>query len=518
MDIEECFHRLPSRLRLAMSSVAETDAADRRPLRLFFIPYFASGHLIPLVDIARLLSSRGVDSTILATPCNAALVRATVDAAADAGLRIQLLEYPFPSAESGLPPGVENISALPPAECHKIDSAIAFTRPTLEHLLGLHHPDAVVADSHFPWTIDIARELGIPRITFGAVGTLPYCVSHSVLTNQPFKDVIRHDERVPIPDLPHPLLLARSELPDFLVQDTVFGSLMEEAREADKASLGIIINSFTEFEGIYLDYFHQMLSIKTWFVGPVALMDSESGGLGVRGGNVDPVAVANRGRCLSWLSEQEPSSVVYSCFGSWSQFTGEQLREMALGLEASGHPFLWVVREADGAEWMPHGFEQRVKGRGLVLWGWVPQVELLSHAAVGAFVTHCGWNSILEGVSSGLPMVTWPIGTEQFINEKLVVERFRVGVKASNSIRSATDPNRTIVRAAELARAIGSIMDAGLAGEGTRRRARELAEKARAAVDKGGSSDKGLNNLIEDIYVWHENKRSAAGKAVDSSI
>ncbi|XP_074560183.1 scopoletin glucosyltransferase-like, partial [Curcuma longa] len=219
--------------------------------------------------------------------------------------------------------------------------------------------------------------------------------------------------------------------------------------------------------------------------------------------------------CLSWLSGQKSISVVYACFGSWSQFAGEQLREMALGLEAAGHPFLWVVREADEAEWMPHGFEQRVKGRGLVLRGFVPQVELLSHAAVGAFVTHCGWNSILEGASAGLPMVTWPIGTEQFINEKLVVERFCVGVKVSDSIRSAMDPNRTIVRAAELARAIGSIMDAGEAAEGTRRRARELAEKARAAVEKGGSSDKGLSDLIEDIYVWHDNKKSAAGKTAD---
>ncbi|XP_042410050.1 scopoletin glucosyltransferase-like [Zingiber officinale] len=497
-----------------MSSVA--DAADRRPLRLFFIPYFASGHLIPLVDIARFLSARGVDSTILVTPCNAALVRATVDAAAAAGLRIQLLEYPFPFAESGLPAGVENISALPPSECHKIDSAIAFTRATLERLFGLHHPDAVVADGHFHWTIDIARELGIPRITFAAVGTLAYCVSHSVLTNQPFKDVIRDDERVPIPDLPHPLLLARSELPDFLVQDTVFGSLIEEVFEADKASLGLIINSFTEFEGIYLDYFRRVFGMKTWFVGPIALKDSESRSVGVRGGGVDPAAVGNRARCLSWLREQKPSSVVYACFGSWSQFSGEQLREMALGLEAAGHPFLWVVREADGTEWMPHGFEQRVKGCGLVLRGWAPQVELLSHAAVGAFVTHCGWNSILEGVSAGLPMVTWPIGTEQFINEKLVVERFRVGVKASDSIRSAIDLNRTIVKATELAKAIGSIMDAGEAAEGTRRRARELAEKARAAVAKGGSTDKGLNDLIEDIYVWYDdNKKSAAGKAVD---
>ncbi|KAG6535420.1 scopoletin glucosyltransferase-like [Zingiber officinale] len=499
-----------------MDSVADASAAaDRRPLRLFFIPYFASGHVIPLVDIARFLAARGVDSTILATPCNAALVRATVDDAAAAGLRIQLLEYPFPSAESGLPPGVENISALPPSECHKIDHAIPFTRPTLEHLLGLHRPDAVVSDAHFPWTVDIARELGIPRITFAAVGFLAYCISQYAWEKQPFKDVARDDELVPIPDLPHPLLLARSEIPDFLIRNTVFGRLIDEVYEADKASLGLIINSFTEFEGIYLDYFRRVFSIKTWFVGPIALKDSESHSVGVRGGGVDPAAVGNRARCLSWLSEQKPSSVVYACFGSWSQFSGEQLREMALGLEAAGHPFLWVVREADGTEWMPHGFEQRVKGRGLVLRGWAPQVELLSHAAVGAFVTHCGWNSILEGVSAGLPMVTWPIGTEQFMNEKLVVERLRIGVKASDSIRSAMDPNRTIVKATELARAIGSIMDAGEAAEGTRRRSRELAEKARAAVEKDGSSDKDLNDLIEDIYVWHDNKKTAAAKAVD---
>ncbi|RWW22505.1 hypothetical protein GW17_00013302, partial [Ensete ventricosum] len=132
-------------------------------LRVFFIPFFATGHMIPLVDIARLFAARGVDSTVLVTPANAALIQATVDAAADSGLPIRTLIYPFPSSESGLPPGVENISALPPSESYKIDVATPLVRPAHDQLLRLHRPDAVVADVHFPWTTFVARDLGVPR-------------------------------------------------------------------------------------------------------------------------------------------------------------------------------------------------------------------------------------------------------------------------------------------------------------------------------------------------------------------
>ncbi|KAK2989636.1 hypothetical protein RJ640_019355 [Escallonia rubra] len=112
-------------------------------------------------------------------------------------------------------------------------------------------------------------------------------------------------------------------------------------------------------------------------------------------------------------------------------FTTSQLYEMAMGLEASEQQFIWVVRrgkEEEEEKWLPGGFEERVKDRGLILRGWAPQVLILNHEAVGGFVTLCGWNSTLEGVCAGVPMVTWPVFAEQFYNEKLITYVLRTGV------------------------------------------------------------------------------------------
>ena len=103
-----------------------------------------------------------------------------------------------------------------------------------------------------------------------------------------------------------------------------------------------------------------------------------------------------------------------------------------MGLKASGQQFIWVVRkgknEKEEEGWLPKGFEKRMEGKGLIIRGWAPQMLILDHEAVGGFVTHCGWNSTLEGVTAGLPMITWPMATEQFYNEKLVTEVLKIGV------------------------------------------------------------------------------------------
>uniref|UniRef100_A0A804HLT7 Glycosyltransferase n=1 Tax=Musa acuminata subsp. malaccensis TaxID=214687 RepID=A0A804HLT7_MUSAM len=435
--------------------------APPAPLRVFFIPFFATGHMIPLVDIARLFAARGVDSTVLVTPANAALIQATVDAAADSGLPIRTLIYPFPSSESGLPPGVENISALPPSESYKIDVATPFVRPAHDRLLRLHRPDAVVADVHFPWTTFVARDLGVPRFTFQALGLFPVCMMNSLFTNLPHLAVAGDDVPFLVPNLPHPIHMS--------------------------GSLGVVVNSFVEMESAYAEYYYKTCNMRSWFVGPVALAAAGQGSsLATRGGD-DPIAAANRARCLLWLDAKEPKS-------------------------AAGHPFLWVVRDGSD-EWMPEGFERRVEGRGLVVRGWAPQVAILAHAAVGGFVTHCGWNSVLEGVSAGLPMVTWPLSTEQFMNEKLVVGVLRVGVRAAEGPGSTLEEERAVVGAAELARAVGWVMDSGEEAERMRRRAREYGETARAAVKEGGSSHKGLSDLIEEIRAWHSNKDVACDAA-----
>ena len=144
--------------------------------------------------------------------------------------------------------------------------------------------------------------------------------------------------------------------------------------------------------------------------------------------------VAGHEATLRWLDRQAPGSVVYAAFGSEAKLTGARLETIALGLEASGLPFLWAFRapggdagtggEGDsGTRGLPAGFEERVSGRGVVCRGWVPQVSFLAHGSVGAFLTHAGWNSVAEGLANGVKLVLLPLMFDQGLNARHLVEK-----------------------------------------------------------------------------------------------
>eukprot|EP00268_Persea_americana_P049917 TRINITY_DN5392_c0_g1_i4.p2 TRINITY_DN5392_c0_g1~~TRINITY_DN5392_c0_g1_i4.p2 ORF type:complete len:164 (-),score=42.46 TRINITY_DN5392_c0_g1_i4:11-502(-) len=158
-------------------------------------------------------------------------------------------------------------------------------------------------------------------------------------------------------------------------------------------------------------------------------------------------------------------------------------------------------------EWMPDGFEERMKGKGLIIRGWAPQVVILNHPAVGGFVTHCGWNSVLEGVSAGVPMVTWPMFAEQFYNEKLITRVLRTGVEVGTKVWARSKETRPMMKREVIERAVAQLMGGGDDADERRRRARELGEKAKKAVENGGSSYMDLDRLIEDLKLYsHQGK------------
>jgi hypothetical protein len=203
---------------------------------------------------------------------------------------------------------------------------------------------------------------------------------------------------------------------------------------------GILVNTFDSLEEravgalkdlpILLPGGRECRMPPVYCVGP--LVASGAGGAEAEG----------KHECLAWLDTQPERSVVFLCFGSIGAATHskEQLGEIAAGLERSGHRFLWAVRaplcagpgrpsEPDVDALLPDGFLERTKGRGLVLKHWAPQVQVLHHKATGAFVTHCGWNSVLEGIAAGVPMLCWPMYAEQKMNKVFMVEEAGVGVE-----------------------------------------------------------------------------------------
>ncbi|KAG2626230.1 anthocyanidin 3-O-glucosyltransferase 2-like [Panicum virgatum] len=212
--------------------------------------------------------------------------------------------------------------------------------------------------------------------------------------------------------------------------------------------------------------------------------------------------------CLAWLDEQPERSVVYLCFGGIGagNHSAEQLKEMAIGLEKSGHRFLWVVRapppdddtdqpfdptaDPDLDALLPEGFLGRTRGRGLVVKLWAPQAEVLRHAATGAFVTHCGWNSVLEGITAGVPMLCWPLYAEQKMNKTFMVEEYGVGVEVLGW-------QQGMVKAGELEAKVRLVME-GEEGERLRARVAEHREAAALARKDGGSSRAAFGQFLSD--------------------
>ncbi|TVU39011.1 hypothetical protein EJB05_12412, partial [Eragrostis curvula] len=209
--------------------------------------------------------------------------------------------------------------------------------------------------------------------------------------------------------------------------------------------------------------------------------------------------------CLRWLDLQPVASVVFLCFGGGGFCTTPQAHEIADALERSGHRFLWVLRgppengtklptDANLAELLPAGFLERTKMRGLVWPERAPQKEILAHKAVGGFVTHCGWNSILESMWFGVPMVPWPASAEQHYNAFTLVANMGLAVAMK------VDRNKSnFVEAAELERVIKALMD-DEEGKRVRKKAMEMKAASRQALEDGGSSYKSLQRLRDALH------------------
>ncbi|XP_007042490.2 PREDICTED: scopoletin glucosyltransferase [Theobroma cacao] len=476
-------------------------ASKSRQLHIVFLPQLAHGILIPTVDMARLCARHGVKVTIATTPLNAHLFAKTIQRDRESGFEISTYIIKFPSAEVGLPEGCENASSLTSQEMQTkfLKAANLFQQP-LEQLLAELRPDCLVAGMMFTWATDVASKFGIPRLVFHGTSCFSISIVDSVIRHAPYKKIATDFEFFDVPGLPDQIKMTKMQLPDFMKEEggSERRKMMNEALESERISFGVIVNSFYELEPAYREHYSKVMGKKAWQVGPVSLCNKDSEDKAERGN----VASIDRHECLRWLASKKPNSVLYICFGSLSRFSAAQLNEMAKGLEASGQNFIWVVRKVndeDKEEWLPEGFEERMEGKGLIIRGWAPQVLILDHEAVGGFMTHCGWNSTLESITAGVPMVTWPLHAEQFFNEKLIVDVLKIGVCTGAKEWSRwADDTKIIVTSEDIQKAVTQLM-VGEEGEKMRNRTRELKDMARRAVEEGGSSYSDLNALLDEL-------------------
>ena len=194
--------------------------------------------------------------------------------------------------------------------------------------------------------------------------------------------------------------------------------------------------------------------------------------------------------CLRWLDNQTACSVIYVAFGSFTVFDETQFQELALGLELTNRPFLWVVRPditTGKHEGYPEGFQERVGTRGLMV-GWAPQQKVLSHPSIACFLSHCGWNSTMEGVSNGVPFLCWPYFADQFLNQGYICDVWKVGLGFNRD-------ERGIIQQGEIKNKVNQL----LLDEKIKARAMVLKEMAMNGVTEGGNSHKNFKNFIEWI-------------------
>ena len=259
------------------------------------------------------------------------------------------------------------------------------------------------------------------------------------------------------------------------------------------ASWGLVFNSFTELEQVYLDHVKKEVGHdRVWAVGPVLPYHDDNSA--DRGGSSSVPCH----EVLTWLDSRPERSVVYVCFGSRTVLTGKQMEVLTGALEISGVHFILSLRDPDERHvgqdhgQISSGFEDRMvgTGRGFVIKGWAPQLAILGHGAVGTFLTHCGWNSVLEALVAGVLMLTWPMGADQFTNAKLLVEQLGTAV-------GAAEGTEIVPEARELGRRIKSSLDLR---RPERVRAEQLREAALKAIKEGGSSHKQLDDLVSRFH------------------
>jgi hypothetical protein len=264
---------------------------------------------------------------------------------------------------------------------------------------------------------------------------------------------------------------------DVAGQEVAYQLVTRNTQAARSHAEIIVCNSFRDAEAAAFELFPSIVPIGPLFADaellkPVGQLLPEDTG------------------CLRWLDAQPDGSVVYVAFGSFAIFNPRQFEELALGLELTGRPFLWVVRPdfttggGLSKAWFDE-FQGRVAGRGVVV-SWCPQQKVLGHRAVACFVSHCGWNSTMEGVRNGVRFLCWPYFVDQFANRSYVCDIWRTGL--------AVSPGEDGVVTKE---EVSSKVDQVVGDEGIAVRARLLKDAACRCVSEDGSSHENFNRFVD---------------------
>nr|AFJ53032.1 UDP-glycosyltransferase 1 [Linum usitatissimum] len=386
-------------------------------------PWLAFGHILPFLQLAKLIAQRGHLISFISTPRNIDRLPKLPPALSSL---ITFVKLPLPSSDvQGLPHAAEATSDLEARHVGYLKRAYDLLQHQLSTFLQSSNPDFIICDYAPFWLPPIARRLGIPTVFFSI-----FIASVLAFTSPPADDE-DEDYRKTVEDL--------TEKPRWVPFETTSGYYrpFEAKVSFEMAVVGgggqefpelhrfrqmlrgcdfVAVRTCPELEHDWLKLLEQIHKKPVFPIGvlpnPIKEEDEE--------GDEDTWKSIKE-----WLDDgKEKGSVVYVAFGSEAIPSQEELTEIATGLELSGLPFFWVLRSSDDPRReLPEGFEERTAGRGLVWKGWAPQVKILGHESVGCMFCHSGWSSVVEALQFGRPLVLLTFYADQGLNSKLLQEK-----------------------------------------------------------------------------------------------
>ncbi|KAI5059139.1 hypothetical protein GOP47_0025458 [Adiantum capillus-veneris] len=386
--------------------------------------------------------------------------------------------------------------ALQPGD---IDKRFFVTPAMKENLFNLivelrelgHPPTCLISDTFIPWTLDVTQRAGIPRIELWTSNAM----AHLLISNL---DVLYSEGIFPEKGSPTqwkgetPLMLTHIPgLPpfssDLIAKDLRFADsknhiiqFFSKVASCVKCGERVLINSLLELEPDAFKSF-EVQGIPSYAIGPLPTqMKLED--------NVQT-------ECLSWLDLQAESSVIYVAFGSSAKLSVEEIQELSVGLEASGNSFLWVIREdsvtmEELPQVLPEGFLERTRGTGMII-SWAPQVKVLAHKAVGGFLSHCGWNSTVESLWAGVPLLCCPRFAEQRVNSHYLCNVWGAGLELGRTKTGGLD--RSFVEGG-----VKALLHEE-EGHNARSKAQEIMRLIEKTSQQGGQSFSNLQKLYDDM-------------------
>ncbi|KAL3738951.1 hypothetical protein ACJRO7_020353 [Eucalyptus globulus] len=464
------------------------------------MPFPAQGHIKPMLCLAKLLHHRGFHITFVNTEYNhKRLLRSRGPSALDG-----LPSFRFRTIPDGLPPPDADVTQDIPTLCRSSrDLCLPYFRDLLQTLdeesatSGSPPVSCVVSDGVMSFTLDAAEAAGVPLVLFwttSACGFMGYVQYRSLVDKglSPLRDAsyLTNGYLDTIIDwIPGMRSISLRDLPSFIrttdPNDFMVDFLSVETERAKRAS-AIVLNTFDRLEHEVVDALKAMFP-PIYTLGPLHLLTAQLPDDGTR--SIGSNLWKEEPGCLKWLDSKPPGSVVYVNFGSITVMSPAQLVEFAWGLANSGKTFLWIIRPdlvAGDTAVLPPEFSAATRERSLLA-SWCPQERVLGHQAVGGFLTHSGWNSTIESIVAGVPVVCWPFFAEQPTNCRYSREEWGMGMEIDSDVKRD-----------EVERQVRELME-GKRGKEMKRKAMEWKEMAREAACPSGPSFLNLDELINSV-------------------